>query len=422
MRRAPAAVWREAAAVIRRGEHRRRRHPARARRAPSTASRPPPRRLLVMGHIDEIGLIVTHIDDDGFLWFREVGGWDAQILVGQRSCSTRARGRSPAWSARSRSTCCATRSARRSPRSATCTSTSAPRTASRRASCVRIGDVAVIDARARRAAQRAARLARAGQPPRLLRRARGGAPGRRGRRRAVGAGGRRRRAGGDHLRRLAHERLRAGARRGDRGRRDPRHRRARHRRQGERQARARLGPVLSRGSTLNQRLFELLYEAAEAEKIPFTVEATARATGTDADAVHLSRGGVPTGARLDPAALHALAGRAGPARRRRRVRAADRRRRAAPARARPASPAELRRRRARCSGRSCRACPGDPPIASMRRPCGPGIDLAFASPARPARACRRRAPRARLRSSIQPEPASGEEDLLLPLSAWSCSG
>ena len=44
----------------------------------------PPRRLIVMGHIDEIGLIVTHIDDEGYLWFREVGGWDAQILVGQR--------------------------------------------------------------------------------------------------------------------------------------------------------------------------------------------------------------------------------------------------------------------------------------------------------------------------------------------------
>ncbi|HEX4837055.1 MAG TPA: hypothetical protein VFV03_00815, partial [Solirubrobacteraceae bacterium] len=42
------------------------------------------RRLIVMGHIDEIGLIVTHIDDEGYLWFREVGGWDAQILVGQR--------------------------------------------------------------------------------------------------------------------------------------------------------------------------------------------------------------------------------------------------------------------------------------------------------------------------------------------------
>ena len=37
-----------------------------------------------MGHIDEIGLIVTHIDDDGYLWFAEVGGWDPQILVGQR--------------------------------------------------------------------------------------------------------------------------------------------------------------------------------------------------------------------------------------------------------------------------------------------------------------------------------------------------
>ena len=36
-----------------------------------------PKRLLVMGHIDEIGLIVTHIDDDGYLWFAPVGGWDA---------------------------------------------------------------------------------------------------------------------------------------------------------------------------------------------------------------------------------------------------------------------------------------------------------------------------------------------------------
>ena len=34
--------------------------------------------------IDEIGLIVTHIDDDGFLRFTGVGGWDPQILVGQR--------------------------------------------------------------------------------------------------------------------------------------------------------------------------------------------------------------------------------------------------------------------------------------------------------------------------------------------------
>jgi endoglucanase len=40
--------------------------------------------LAVVGHIDEIGLIVTHIDEKGFLWFTSIGGWDPQILVGQR--------------------------------------------------------------------------------------------------------------------------------------------------------------------------------------------------------------------------------------------------------------------------------------------------------------------------------------------------
>ena len=40
--------------------------------------------LAVVGHIDEIGLLVTHIDEKGFLWFAPIGGWDPQILVGQR--------------------------------------------------------------------------------------------------------------------------------------------------------------------------------------------------------------------------------------------------------------------------------------------------------------------------------------------------
>jgi len=40
--------------------------------------------LTVVGHIDEIGLVVRHIDDQGFLWFAPIGGWDPQILVGQR--------------------------------------------------------------------------------------------------------------------------------------------------------------------------------------------------------------------------------------------------------------------------------------------------------------------------------------------------
>jgi endoglucanase len=41
-------------------------------------------RVLLAGHIDEIGLMVSHIDEKGFLYFAAVGGWDAQVLVGQR--------------------------------------------------------------------------------------------------------------------------------------------------------------------------------------------------------------------------------------------------------------------------------------------------------------------------------------------------
>lgn len=41
-------------------------------------------RVMLAGHIDEIGLQVTHIDESGFLYFAEIGGWDPQVLVGQR--------------------------------------------------------------------------------------------------------------------------------------------------------------------------------------------------------------------------------------------------------------------------------------------------------------------------------------------------
>jgi putative aminopeptidase FrvX len=41
-------------------------------------------------------------------------------------------------------------------------------------------------------------------------------------------------------------------------------------------------------------VFELLHETAEAEGIPFTVSSAGRGTGTDADAIHLSRAGIPT--------------------------------------------------------------------------------------------------------------------------------
>jgi putative aminopeptidase FrvX len=41
-------------------------------------------RVMLAGHIDEIGVMVTYIDDDGFISFDTIGGWDHQVFVGQR--------------------------------------------------------------------------------------------------------------------------------------------------------------------------------------------------------------------------------------------------------------------------------------------------------------------------------------------------
>jgi len=43
-----------------------------------------PRRLMLAGHCDQIGLIVQYIDSDGFIYIQSIGGWDVQMLIGQR--------------------------------------------------------------------------------------------------------------------------------------------------------------------------------------------------------------------------------------------------------------------------------------------------------------------------------------------------
>jgi putative aminopeptidase FrvX len=40
--------------------------------------------IMLAGHIDEIGVIVNYVDDQGFAYIQPIGGWDPQVLIGQR--------------------------------------------------------------------------------------------------------------------------------------------------------------------------------------------------------------------------------------------------------------------------------------------------------------------------------------------------
>jgi putative aminopeptidase FrvX len=252
------------------------------------------RRLLVMGHIDEIGLIVTHIDDSGYLWFRGVGGWDAQILVGQRlTIDTREGpitgvvGKKPIHLLRDEE-------AKKVADIREMHIDIGARDGDEARGRVRIGDVAVIDAQPAelpngRLVSRALdnRLGSyvALEAARLVAKAGGGE----WELAAVAVAQEEITFGGSRTSAFSlapdaaividvtHATDAPGIEVKESGKHE-----------------LGSGPVLSRGSTLNPRLFELLFEAAEAESIPITLEATSRATGTDADAVHLSRGGVPT--------------------------------------------------------------------------------------------------------------------------------
>ncbi len=290
---APAAVWRRAAAKFATVSTDLIGTPL-ALVAPAHGDERSARRLLVMGHIDEIGLIVTHIDDDGYLWFREVGGWDAQILVGQRVVIDTREGAVAGVVGKK-----PIHLLREDERKKVATIPDlhidiGARDGKQASTMVRVGDVAVIDAAPvqmpnERLAARALdnRLGSfvALEAARLVAQA-GGAHWELA---SVAAAQEETTFGGSRTSAFSLEPDAAividvthatdapgidvkGAGKHELG----------------------SGPVISRGSTLNEGLFELLYAAATAEKIPFTVEASGRATGTDADAVHLSRGGVPT--------------------------------------------------------------------------------------------------------------------------------
>jgi endoglucanase len=265
-------------------------------RVPGTADASSPAPFLaVVGHIDEIGLIVTHIDDDGFLRFIGVGGWDPQILVGQRVEVTTREGTVLGVAGRKPIHLLREEERDKVPKMRDLHIDIGAKDGDEARSLVRIGDVAVIageplELRNDRAVSRSMdnRLGAfiALESARLVAEA-GGAPGDVA---AVGvvqeeitfAGARtsafRLQPDVAIVVDVTHETGAPGVEVNELGKHE-----------------FGSGPVIERGSVLNPVVYELLQAAAERENIPFTVQASARSTGTDADAIHLSRSGVPTG-------------------------------------------------------------------------------------------------------------------------------
>jgi putative aminopeptidase FrvX len=263
--------------------------------APRVDSAEPQRRLMIMGHIDEIGLIVTHVDDDGFLWFREVGGWDAQILVGQRVKLITGSGEVPG--AIGKKPIHLLRDEERKKVAEVRDLHIDIGAASREQvlATVRIGDVAVLDVDPielpngrllSRALDNRLGSFVALEAARVVAQA-GGVPG--WETVAVAAAQEETTFGGSRTSSFSlapdaaivvdvtHATDAPGIDVKEAGKHE-----------------LGSGPVITRGTTLHPHLFELLCDAGQEQGIAYTIDASGRNTGTDADAVHLSRGGVPT--------------------------------------------------------------------------------------------------------------------------------
>jgi putative aminopeptidase FrvX len=255
------------------------------RDAPSTA---------IMGHIDEIGLIVSHIDDDGFLWFLPIGGWDPVILVGQRLEVVTRNGIIPGVVGKKPIHLLREEERKEPPKGRDLHMDIGAKDGDEARSMVSVGDVAVIAAEPLALAN--GRVVSRSMDNRLgcyvayetLRQLHESADAP-GDVYAVAAAQEETTFQGSITTTytlqpdlaividVTHATDAPGIDEKENGRHH-----------------LGSGPAIVRGSNLSPRMFERLVEAAEAEGIPYTGEATGRATATDADAVTVVRAGVPT--------------------------------------------------------------------------------------------------------------------------------
>jgi putative aminopeptidase FrvX len=261
-------------------------------RVPGTAGGPT---LAVVGHIDEIGLHISHIEDDGYLRFGQVGGWDAGVLIGQRVQLRTRNGDIVGLIGRKPIHLLKDEDRKKVPELKDLHIDIGAKDGEEAAELVRIGDVGVIDAdpldfRHERVVSRSldnrVGCYVAAEAARLVAQD-GGAP---GDVLAMAVTQEETTFAGSRTSAFAHDPDLAivvdltfatdqpGVELGQI---------TKHPLDS--------GPVIARGTSLHPLVFELLYEAAEAEGIPFTLESLGKGTGTDADAIHLTRAGIPSG-------------------------------------------------------------------------------------------------------------------------------
>jgi len=252
-------------------------------------------RLAVIGHIDEIGLMVHHIDDDGFLWFSGVGGWDPVILVGQRVDIATRDGLVPGVVGKKPIHLLDAEERKKAPELKHLHIDIGARDGDDARGRVRVGDVAVVsgdpvelpnDRVVSRAMDNRLGCWVALEAARLVAEA-GGAPGDVA---AVGAAQEEITFAGAQTTAFAYEPAVAIVVDVTFETKQPG---VEEREEGPHPFGS--GAVVSRGATLDPAVHDHLVAAAEAEGIAHTVRASTRATFTDADAVHKARAGIPTG-------------------------------------------------------------------------------------------------------------------------------